>query len=402
MDLPDALDPDDPDDDRDFRGLEDFNSFTCLGSGASSTVYKVVHTKTHQPYALKAFNARPAGCVIVVDQLEREKRILGSLRHPFLVQLYGSFRTSLGACLVLEYIPGGTLYAYLQRMKEKHKTFGFLESDVKLIAAQLVLAIEYLHKQNIIIRDLKPENILLQKDGYIKITDFGLSKQDLIETLGAKTMAGTAEYFSPEQLQNSGHGKGVDLWALGTIIYELIAGLPPFYDTDTVRMQHRIVHDQPTFAPELFSEEAQNIISGLLRKNPLQRLGCRKGSGEMSELKRHRWFRQMNWACIATKGYHLKYLDELDIEEPSGRPCSLVCHRGGIYELVDRSSISMTSVDTLLASDAKDPHLTFQCSFGCDLSSTASPTLGNVRSYEGTGLATVDMEDDSLPSLDDY
>ncbi|TNJ27687.1 Kinase, AGC [Giardia muris] len=290
-----------------FTSPYDFEAYILIGKGSFGTVYRARHKGNHRIYALKELRKKDVIENNEVEHVKAERSILGTLDHPFLVHLYAAMQTPASLFLVLEYVPGGELYTHLQRMKEKHKTFGFLESDVKLIAAQLVLAIEYLHKQNIIIRDLKPENILLQKDGYIKITDFGLSKQDLIETLGAKTMAGTAEYFSPEQLQNSGHGKGVDLWALGTIIYELIAGLPPFYDPDKAQMWRKILRDKPTFSNKLFSPDAQSVITGLLNKQPQQRLGCRRDKGGIQELKKHRWFDGINWTQLYRKEYTMKY-----------------------------------------------------------------------------------------------
>ena len=123
----------------------------------------------------------------------------------------------------MDYIGGGELFHHIQ-LKTRFK-----ENEVKFLVIQIVLAIGYLHKEfNVIYRDLKPENIILDEHGYLKLTDFGLSKQ----AEESNTFCGTPEYVSPEMLAGTGHDKTVDWWALGILIYELLSGIPPFYDKD--------------------------------------------------------------------------------------------------------------------------------------------------------------------------
>jgi serine/threonine protein kinase len=123
----------------------------------------------------------------------------------------------------MDYIGGGELFHHIQ-LKTRFK-----ENEVKFLAIQMILAMGYLHKElNVIYRDLKPENIILDKHGYLKLTDFGLSKQ----AEESNTFCGTPEYVSPEMLAGTGHDKTVDWWALGILIYELLSGIPPFYDKD--------------------------------------------------------------------------------------------------------------------------------------------------------------------------
>ena len=123
----------------------------------------------------------------------------------------------------MDYIGGGELFHHIQ-LKTRFK-----ENEVKFLAIQIVLAMGYLHKEfNVIYRDLKPENIILDEHGYLKLTDFGLSKQ----AEESNTFCGTPEYVSPEMLAGTGHDKTVDWWALGILIYELLSGIPPFYDKD--------------------------------------------------------------------------------------------------------------------------------------------------------------------------
>jgi serum/glucocorticoid-regulated kinase 2 len=131
--------------------------------------------------------------------------------------------------------------------------------SVKFYAAQLVLAIEYLHKNNIIYRDLKPENVLIDRDGYIKVTDFGLSKQNIIDNRSATTFCGTPEYLAPEVIDNKGHGKAVDWWSLGAIIYEMLTGMPPFYSKEREKLFKNIKTGNIKF-PTHLSKEARSLL----------------------------------------------------------------------------------------------------------------------------------------------
>lgn len=289
---------------------DEFTFMKVLGQGSFGTVCLAMHKGNSKVYALKVLTKQRVIESREVEHAIAERSILASVNHPFLVRLYGAFQTPTRLVMVLEYVPGGELFFHLK----KKGTFD--ESYVKLVAAQLILALEYLHDMNIVIRDLKPENILLQANGYIKVTDFGLSKQNLSMTLGAKTMAGTSEYFSPEQIQNCGHGKAVDLWALGVIIYELLTGSPPFYSTDKRAMFRRIVGEQPKM-PSYFKEDLKDLLKGLLEKKPRNRLGCRKENGGIKELKAHPWFGGINWDKLYRKEYVIPYKptisDNLDV-----------------------------------------------------------------------------------------
>ena len=124
----------------------------------------------------------------------------------------------------MDYCPGGELFFYLQ----KHGKFK--EETARFYACCILLALEELHKYDIIYRDLKPENVLVGNNGYAKITDFGLSKEGISNNYDAKSFCGTPEYLPPEVLNRSGHGKSADWWSFGAIIYEMLTGLPPFYN----------------------------------------------------------------------------------------------------------------------------------------------------------------------------
>ena len=149
--------------------------------------------------------------------------------------------------------------------------------------------------------DLKPENVLLDDIGHIHITDFGLSKDDVSDPRGATTFCGTPEYLAPEMLVNrksrEGYGKAVDWWSLGTLVYEMLTGWPPFYDKNLRKMCEQILKSDLAFpAACTASAEARDLIRGLLMRDPAQRLGSRAGG--VDEIKRHAFFRGLDWEAL--------------------------------------------------------------------------------------------------------
>ena len=135
----------------------------------------------------------------------------------------------------------------------------------------MILAVEHLHKHNVLYRDLKPENILVDEWGHLKLTDFGLSKEKFTEFDETRTVCGSPEYFCPEILQDQPYGRSVDFYSLGVLLYELITGLPPFFNLDQVQMQRDIVEKMPN--TNHLAGDCLNLVLGLLEKNPNQRLG---------------------------------------------------------------------------------------------------------------------------------
>ena len=191
-----------------------------------------------------------------MEHTKTERRILAEVAHPFILSLRFAFQTSSKLYMLTDYCPGGELFFHLKRVKS------FTESTMRFYAAQISLALAYLHQHGIIYRDLKPENILLDRDGNCKLTDFGLSKivdsralGDLPETqhpppseclvVAGLTFCGTPEYLSPEMLihrqRGIGYGHEIDMWALGVVCFELLTGWPPFFDKDFARMCEKIL-----------------------------------------------------------------------------------------------------------------------------------------------------------------
>lgn len=246
-----------------------------------------------------------------------ERLVLEQVRHPFIVRLYYAFQTEHKLYLILDYLAGGELFTYLARQGM------FLEDEAKLYVAELILALGHLHEYGIIYRDLKPENIMLDREGHVKLTDFGLSKMvekwnhdsrldadgDFAETVPprstsprASTVCGTVEYMAPEVLaagydkshSSSGNNqndkqqydKNVDWWSLGAVVFDMLTGRPPYQSNNRKKLMLMIQQSKPRI-PNYLSTDVRNFLARLLNKNPAKRLGHRM---DAEDLKRHAWF----------------------------------------------------------------------------------------------------------------
>ncbi|EEC06033.1 cAMP-dependent protein kinase catalytic subunit, putative [Ixodes scapularis] len=191
-----------------------------------------------------------------------------------------------------EYVNGGELFFHLSRERV------FTEERTRFYGAEILLALEYLHGQGIIYRDLKLENLLLDKDGHVKIADFGLCKEDIAFGATTKTFCGTPEYLAPEVLEDTDYGRAVDWWGLGVVMYEMMCGRLPFYSRDHDVLFELILVEEVKF-PKSLSPEARHLLAGLLVKNPRHRLG---GSvNDAGDIKIHPFFRSINWDELAQK-----------------------------------------------------------------------------------------------------
>lgn len=278
--------------------VDDFELVKVLGRGSFGKV--MLCRKKDDPdgtlYAMKTLRKQALVKRNQLAHTQTERNILQNIQHPFLVNLKFAFQTPDKLYMVLEFMGGGELFHWL---KEHRK---FSESRGKLYGAEILLALEALHSRDIIYRDLKPENILLDLEGHIRLTDFGLSKDNVMgagAAGGTKTFCGTPEYLAPEILENKGHGKAVDWWSFGTLVYEMICGLPPFYDTNVQRMYHKILHATLRF-PSHLSGEAKACLNGLLQRKVESRLGSQR---DAEEIKEHPWFSDLEWDKVFNKEY---------------------------------------------------------------------------------------------------
>ena len=276
----------------------DFHFMCCIGQGSFGKVYLVRRKygessddfknkeKSRQVWALKILNKRQLLKAKQIEHTRTERRVLGQLNHPFLVKMSYAFQTYESLYIVMEYANGGELFYHLKKERK------FSEERARFYGAEIVLALAYMHSKKVLYRDLKPENVLLDRQGHIKLTDFGLSKDEVVNYRGKTyTFCGTPEYLAPEVLLQKGHGRPVDWWSLGTLLYEMMNGIPPFYDENVHKMYEKILH-APLHLPRSLSQEARSIFIQLLQRDPAKRLGS--GNHGAREIQGHAFFNTFN------------------------------------------------------------------------------------------------------------
>jgi protein-serine/threonine kinase len=298
--------------DKKHHGPEDFDILKLIGKGTFGRVFQVRKRDTHRIYAMKVLSKK-----VIVQKKEvahtlGERNILVRTARsdsPFIVGLKFSFQTPTDLYLVTDYMSGGELFWHLQ------KEGRFNETRAKFYVAELILALQHLHKHDIVYRDLKPENILLDANGHIALCDFGLSKANLAESDTTNTFCGTTEYLAPEVLLDEhGYTKMVDFWSLGVLVFEMCCGWSPFYADDTQQMYRNIAFGKVRFPRDALSVEGRNFVKGLLNRNPRHRLGANGGA---AELMAHPFFADVDWNQLAQKNvvppFKPKLKSELDV-----------------------------------------------------------------------------------------
>jgi len=207
-------------------GPHSFIVHQVLGKGSFGEVYLVEKLSNHKLYAMKVLSKGQIMSQNLVKYALTERDVLSITNHPFIVRLNYAFQTNRKLFLILNYCPGGDLSEYIEKEKK------FSEDRAKIYLSEILLALEDLHKRDIIYRDLKPDNVVLDEDGHALLTDFGLSKQGIMDNFGAKSFCGSVAYLAPEMIKRSGHGKAVDWYLFGVLMYEMLVGHPPYFDKD--------------------------------------------------------------------------------------------------------------------------------------------------------------------------
>ncbi|CAA0823740.1 Protein kinase PINOID [Striga hermonthica] len=328
------------------RGFRDFSLVRQIGSGDIGRVYLCRlrgEADDGRLYAMKVVDNDVLALKKKTERAEAERRVMRRLDHPFLPTLFAEFEASQFSCVVMEYCSGGDLHSL--RHKQPHKRFSL--SSARFYAAEVLVALEYLHMLGIIYRDLKPENVLVRSDGHIMLTDFDLSLcsdstaslespdsssspgppsarfaclpsrlfrsrkvqtttalapglRFVAEPVSARSCSfvGTHEYVAPEVASGGPHGSSVDWWAFGVFVYEMIYGRTPFVGPNNGATLRNIVRAPLGFpGPPRGGEEraARDLIAGLLEKDPSRRLGSRHGA---ADVKTHPFFKGLNFALI--------------------------------------------------------------------------------------------------------
>lgn len=269
--------------------LADVELMETLGTGTFGRVRLCRSRRNQKFYALKILKKFEVVRLKQVEHIMSEKAILSQINHPFIVCLGGAFQDANCLYMLLEYVIGGELFSHLR------KAGRFSNETTRFYAAQIVLALQHLHSLDIVYRDLKPENLLLDEAGYMKITDFGFAKKVEDRTW---TLCGTPEYLAPEIIQSKGHGKAVDWWALGILIYEMLAGYPPFYDENPFGIYQKILGGKIEY-PRHFDPHAKDLIKKLLQPDRSKRVGNLKNGAD--DVKKHKWFKGLDWDALIRK-----------------------------------------------------------------------------------------------------
>ena len=301
----------------------DYKPLKLLGRGSFGEVLLVRLKATNKIYAMKILEKKLLKLKKQQGHTKTERDLMVRINCPFIVNIKSAFQDETNLYLVSEFMQGGDMFFHLH--DGGIITFGLEKTKFYII--ELILALEFLHKNNMVYRDLKPENILLDAKGHIKITDFGLSKILEEEDDKAYTICGTPQYLAPEILLKQGYDRMIDWWSLGCIMYEMLTGRLPFAIKRGCKMTMKIYEKKVLF-PSGIDSNAKDLIEKLLIVNPKERLGA-EGS---ESIKSHPFFEGVDWNLAYEKKLNppfipklksetdLRYFDNVFTDEPIGGP----------------------------------------------------------------------------------
>jgi serine/threonine protein kinase len=284
---------------------KDFQALKLLGTGSFGRVLLVRFLTNNNLYAMKILNKGQIKLKHQEEHTKTERDLMVKVNSPFVVNIKFAFQDDSQLYIVSDFMQGGDMFYHLHSNKK------FDEARAKFYIIELILGIEFLHKNNMIYRDLKPENILMDSNGHLKISDFGLSK--ILESSDDKayTLCGTPQYLAPEILKNKGYDKSVDWWSLGCFLYEMLTGYLPFYIPKGNKINPKVFEEPLRFPPDV-NQVAINLISQLLNVNPKKRLGS--GEEDAQKIKSHPYFKGIDWEKYANKEIEAPFIPELDDE----------------------------------------------------------------------------------------
>ena len=304
---------------------EDFEAIKLLGRGSFGEVLLVRLKANKKVYAMKILNKSLLKIRKQQTHTKTERDLMVKINCPFIVDIKSAFQDISKLYIVSEFMQGGDMFFHLH----DGKIIIFNNDKARFYVMELVLALEALHKNNMVYRDLKPENILLDAKGHVKITDFGLSKILETESDKAFTICGTPQYLAPEVIKKKGYDKAVDWWSLGCVMYEMLTGKIPFPIKKGVKLNMRI-YEQSINYPNFLDKHAKDFLQKLLVIDPNERLGS--GPNGTEDIKKHPYFKGINWKDVWNRkikppfipelknDMDLRYFDTMFTDEPLNGP----------------------------------------------------------------------------------
>ena len=320
--------------------IYNYESLKIIGRGAFGEVHVCREIKTGKIYAIKKIKKETIELKNQLMHIRNEQLLMSKVKSPWIVELKSSFQEGDYLYLVMEFLAGGDLMSLL--IKKDILT----ENEAKFYIAEIILAIESIHKIDCIHRDIKPDNILIGKNGHIKLSDFGLAKvsdklynnynginniNNLKDNQNEKmthkkiySCVGTAYYVAPEVLNKSGYNSEIDWWSVGIIFYEMLFGYAPFASKETKQVCYKVLHWENflKFPNNIkISKQAEDLIRKLINYNTI-----RLGKNGADEIKKHDFFKNFDWDNILNmtppfipnlkSDFDVKYFDQFSINEP--------------------------------------------------------------------------------------
>lgn len=294
--------------------LNDFELIRVIGRGSYAKVLMVELKRTQRIYAMKVIKKALVTDDEDIDWVQSEKHVFETAsNHPFLVGLHSCFQTLSRLFFVIEFVRGGDLMFHMQRQRR------LPEEHARFYAAEISIALNFLHDKGIIYRDLKLDNVLLDHEGHIKLTDYGMCKEGIRPGDTTSTFCGTPNYIAPEILRGEEYGFSVDWWALGVLLYEMLAGRSPFdveraaenSDQQTEDYLFQVILNKVIRIPRTLSVKASSVLKAFLNKNPAERLGCR-GESAFRDIIDHPFFKSIDWELLEQKQVTPPYTPRLD------------------------------------------------------------------------------------------
>jgi len=277
--------------------------FICLiGHGGFSKVWKVKWKKTHAIFALKEMSKTRIMDKKCENTILLERDLLSKMNHPFIVNMHFSFQDINSLYLVMDLITGKDLRYHLSKQKK------FTAEQSKFFLACTILGLEYIHYNNILHRDIKPDNLVLDKNGYVKITDFGISRK--MDQLIAGESSGTPGYMAPEVMCGKVHSIDSDYYCLGIMAYEFMKGVRPYLCRSNAELKKQMMEKQIFInkleLPDGWGIESADFINRLIKRKQNERLG----HGGDSEVKNHLWFKGFSWDKLYRRELQSPYIPE--------------------------------------------------------------------------------------------